>query len=78
MQAKIERLTGGPISLVIDEVDAKKLEVTLEGMIPRVMMGSAVRAYPGFARMCVEYAVASIREGREIGPLEFQVLLGRN
>ena len=78
LQAKIEMLTGRPISLVIDESDSDRLEVELEGEIPRVMIGSAVLQYPGFARMCVEYAVAAIRIGRRIGPLEFHMVLGRN
>ena len=34
--------------------------------------------YPGFARMCLEYAAGSIIEGRHLGELEFHMLLARN
>lgn len=78
LQEKIERLTGTPIDLVVDEADTDRLEVDLLGPLPNVLIGSAVLQYPGFARMCVEYAVASIREGRKISVLEFHVVLGRN
>jgi len=78
LQEKIERLTGTPIDLVVDEADTDRLEVELLGPLPKVLIGSAVLQYPGFARMCVEYAVASIREGRKISVLEFHVVLGRN
>ena len=78
LQEKIERLTGTPIDLVVDEADTDRLEVDLLGPLPNVLIGSAVLQYPGFARMCVEYAVASIREGRRISVLEFHVVLGRN
>ena len=78
LQAKIERQTDGTVDLVLDEVNAEKLEISLDGEIPKVTVGSAVLEYPGFARMCTEYAVASIRRGQPIGLLEFHVLLGRN
>jgi hypothetical protein len=78
VQAKIERLTGKAVSVVIDESDIDKLEVELDGPVPRVQLGYAVLQYPGFARMCVEYAVASIRRERQLGTLEFHALLGRN
>lgn len=78
MQTKIERLVGRPVSLVIDEKDADRMEVDLAGDEPKVMVGTAVLKYPGFARMCVEFSVASIRRGRQIEPLEFQLFLARN
>ena len=78
LQAKIERQTDGTVDLVLDEVNAEKLEISLDGETPKVTVGSAVLEYPGFARMCIEYAVASIRRGQPIGLLEFHVLLGRN
>ena len=78
VQAKIERLTGRTVHLVIDESNSSRLEVDLNAQMPRVQMGSAVLQYPGFARMCVEYAVASIHRGRQIGALEFHMVLGRN
>ena len=78
LQTKIETLTGKPISLVIDESETDRLEVDPGNEIPEVVIGSAVLKYPGFARMCIEYAVASIRRGRRISTLEFHVVLGRN
>ena len=78
LQTKIETLTGKPISLVIDESETDRLEVDLGNEIPEVVIGSAVLKYPGFARMCIEYAVASIRRGRRINTLEFHVVLERN
>ncbi len=78
LQSKIERLTGKAISLVIDESEVNKLDVDLDNAIPRVILGAAVFQYPGFARMCTEYAVASIRQGRGMGTLEFHMILVRN
>ena len=78
LQSKIERLTGKAISLVIDESEVNKLDVDLDSAIPQVMLGAAVFQYPGFARMCTEYAVASIRQGRGMGTLEFHMILVRN
>lgn len=75
---KIEKITRTEVSLVIDEEDENKVDVDLAGDIPQVVMGSAVLKYPGFARMCIEYVVASIRTGRRINTLEFHVMLGRN
>jgi hypothetical protein len=41
-------------------------------------MGSNIYEYSGFARMCIEYAAASLRQRRPIEVLEFHVLLARN
>jgi hypothetical protein len=41
-------------------------------------MGRNILEYAGFARMCVEYAVESIRQQRAITPIEFHMLLARN
>ena len=78
IKAKVERLTGKEISLILDEGDPNKLAIELGVPIPRVILGSAVLEYPGFARMCTEYAIASICLEREIGALEFHLLLARN
>ena len=78
VKQKIERLTGREIVLHIDHDDTSKLEVDNGASIPEVVVGSKLLQYSGFARMAVEYAVASIKEGREIQPLEFQLLLSRN
>ena len=78
IQEKIERLTGCSIELKIDHDQGNQLQVELEREVPLVVMGSNVIAYAGFARMCVEYAVASIRQKRPMQMLEFHLLLARN
>ena len=78
IKAKIERLTGTEIQVHLDMADSNRIRVELERTAPEVILGADVLEYSGFARMAIEYAVACIREGRELGPLEFQVLLARN
>ena len=78
IQDKIEKATGKSIELLIDEENSNSLEVELEFQIPRLIFGYAILQYPGFARLCIEYSVACIREGRQISTLEFHAVLGRN
>jgi hypothetical protein len=78
IREKIERLTQRRIELMIDEVEANQLQVDFEREVPLVLLGSNVYQYAGFARMCVEYAVESIRKQRPIDVLEFHLLLARN
>lgn len=78
LRDKIERLTERSIDLEIDHLEENQLQVELEPEVPRVVLGSNVYKYSGFARMCVEYSVASIREQRNINEREFQLLLSRN
>lgn len=78
IQRKIERLTERTIELEVDREEADQLQVELEREVPLVVMGSNIFQYSGFARMCVEYAVASIRQQRPIDMLEFHLLLARN
>ena len=78
LQGKLERTTNREIELRVVDDDPSYLKVDLEGVMPRVVLGRNVYDYPGFARMCLEYAAASINEGRHIGELEFHVLLARN
>ena len=75
---KIERLTGRRIELRIDDQDASNLQVEFDREIPLVVLGSNVIQYAGFARMCIEYAAASIQSQRPIDVLEFHLLLARN
>ena len=75
---KIEQSTGRRVDVEIDHGDADKLDVDLDREVPRVVMGANVIHHAGFARMCIEYATASIREQRLIDMLEFHVLLARN
>ena len=78
IRTKIERLTGTPVQLRLDPADESQLKVELDGPEPEIILGSNVLKYAGFARMAIEYAVASIRERRELGSLEFHALLARN
>ena len=78
IKAKIERLTGADIVLHLDTEDQGRMNVELSGQSPEVTLGSGVLEYSGFARMAIEYAVASIRGNRELSSLEFRALLVRN
>ena len=78
IKAKLERLAGTEIQLELDTEDQEKLRVELRPEVPVVTLGSNVLEYSGFARMAIEYVVASIRTGRELQTLEFQMLLSRN
>lgn len=78
IREKIERLTQRPVELMIDEQEANQLQVEFEREVPLVILGTNVYKYAGFARMCVEYAVESIRKQRSIDVLEFHLLLARN
>ena len=78
LHEKIERLTQRSVELRIDEDDPSQLRVDLGQEVPQVILGSHVYEYSGFARMCVEYAVESIRQQRPIEALEFHMLLARN
>ena len=75
---KIERLTGRRVELEIDQNDASKLLVELDRETPLVILGTNIFHYAGFARMCIEYAAASIQMQRPIEVLEFHLLLARN
>lgn len=75
---KIQRLTGTRVDVEVDRQDGSKLEVQLSGEVPRVVLGSNIFQYSGFARMCIEYAAASIKQDRPIDVLEFHLLLARN
>ncbi|MCY4417354.1 MAG: hypothetical protein OXE87_13750 [Chloroflexi bacterium] len=78
LHLKLERVTNRDVQLSVTDSDPNFLEVDLEAGTPKVVVGSNVYEYPGFARMCLEYAAASINKGRHIGELEFHLLLARN
>jgi len=78
IQEKIQRLTGRSVELSIDRQETNQLQVEFQREVPLVVLGSNIVQYPGFARMCVEYSVACIRQQRHINQLEFQLLLARN
>ena len=75
---KIERLTGRRVELRVDHEDTSKMDVELDREIPLVVIGTNIFHFAGFARMCIEYAAASIQQQRPIDVLEFQLLLARN
>ena len=78
MEQKIQRLTDRRVDLEIDWEEVNQLQVDLGQEVPMVVFGSNVLQYAGFARMCIEYAVESIRQERTIDTLEFHLLLARN
>ena len=78
IQEKIERLSNHPIELRIDLTEGNRLWVDLDREVPLVVLGGNIFKYSGFARMSIEYAVASIQRQREIDLLEFHLLLARN
>ncbi len=78
IQRKIQTLTQKRIELRLDHEDVNQLVVELEREVPLVILGSNVLQFSGFARMCVEYVVESIRRHRPLDLLEFHLLLARN
>ncbi len=78
IQDKIERSTGQSIELRVDHQETGRLHVEFNREVPLVVVGANVFQFSGFARMCIEYAVASIRVQRPIDLLEFHLLLARN
>lgn len=78
IQDKIERLSNRPIELRVDHTEGNRLWVDLNREVPLVVLGGNIFKYSGFARMSIEYAVASIQRQREIDLLEFHLLLARN
>ena len=78
IREKIQRLTERAIDVQVDYDDANQLKVDMGLEVPQVVLGSNIFKYAGFARMCVEYSVASIRQQRPIDTLEFHLLLARN
>ena len=75
---KLERITNRDVDVSVNDEDPNYLEVDLETTVPKVVLGHNIYEYPGFARMCLEYAAASINKGRHIGELEFHLVLARN
>ncbi|MBM3941586.1 MAG: hypothetical protein FJ316_01415 [SAR202 cluster bacterium] len=78
IQEKIERMAGRAIELQVDRAEATQIRVELEREVPLVVLGSDIFQYAGFARMCIEYVVASLKQRRAIDTLEFHLLLARN
>ena len=78
IRKKIERLTERSVDLQVDQEELNQLQVDISREVPLVVMGANIYQYSGFARMCIEYAVESIRRERPIEMLEFHLLLARN
>ena len=78
IQDKIQRLAECSIELRVDDEEPNQLKVELERDVPLVVLGSSIYHYSGFARMCIEYVVACLRERRSLDVLEFHLLLARN
>ena len=78
IHSKIERMAQQPIELHLDREELNQLQVDLQPEVPVVVLGANVLRYSGFARMCIEYAVESIKQRRTIDTLEFHLLLARN
>ena len=75
---KITRLTGRQVILKLDSEDPWCMAVGFNEGESTVTIGNGALKFSGFARMCIEYAVACIRAGKEITTMEFHVLLQRN
>ena len=75
---KITRLTGRQVRLKLDSEDPWCMAVGFDEGESTVTIGNGALKYSGFARMCIEYAVACIRAEKEITTMEFHVLLQRN
>lgn len=78
IKEKIERLTGQEVDLDIDHDNEARMTLELNIAVPRVVIGAKMLEHAGFARLAIEYAVASIVRGAEVSELEFQTLLSRN
>ena len=78
IRQKIVHLTRQEIELVLDSSSERSVTVKMDTPVPKVVMHPKVLEYSGLARMGIEYAVACIRQGRELDILGFQVLLSRN
>ena len=78
IHTKIERMTQRTVEVQLDQEELNQLQVDLAREVPLVVFGANVFLNSGFARMCIEYAVESIKRHRTIDTLEFHLLLARN
>ena len=78
IREKISARTDTSINLSINPDNEWAMSVDLGDALVDITIGIGAIGYPGFARMCIEFAIASIKEKREITPFEFQFLLQRN
>ena len=78
IKEKIERLTDREVEVVVDSEASDSVALEMTASTLRVVLGARVLQHAGLVRMAIEYVVACIRKGRELQPLEFQLLLRRN
>ena len=78
MRERIEESTGVAVSLELDHEHKDEVEVFFTGEAPRVVMGADALDHAGLARMFIQYAILSIKEGRKVDHEEFTRFLRRN
>ena len=78
MQKRIEESSGVSITLELDYDQPEDIDVFFGGETPRVVMGADALEHAGLARMFMQFAILSLREGRKVGQDEFLRFLRRN
>lgn len=78
MQKRIEESAGVSITLELDHDQPGEIDVFFGGETPRVLMGADALEHSGLARMFMQYAILSLREGRKVEQEEFFRFLRRN
>ena len=78
MQKRIEESAGVAITLDFDKDHPEDIDVVFGGETPRVVMGSDAMEHAGLARMFMQFAILSLREGRKVEQEEFLRFLRRN
>ncbi len=78
MRQRIEESTGVTVALELDHEQPQEVEVFFTDDTPRVVMGADALEHAGLARMFIQYAILSIREGRKVDHEEFTRFLRRN
>lgn len=78
MQERIEESTGVAVTLELDHDQPAEIDVFFTDDTPRVVMGADALEHAGLARMFIQYAILSIREGRKVDHEEFTRFLRRN
>ena len=75
---KIERMTQRTMEVQVDQDELNQLKEDPQRQEPLAVVGVNIFLYSDFARMCIEYAVESLKQERIIGTLESHLLLARN
>jgi protein-disulfide isomerase-like protein with CxxC motif len=78
IQDRIQESTGVPVTLELDHDQRDEVEVFFTDQKPRIVMGADALEHAGLARMFIQYAILSIREGRKVTQDEFTRFLRRN